>query len=245
MGGVLDRDPVLLAGALRGMALVRAREEVQVIDAKEMQTGCTLHDILPCHLLRYFHAAGCFFGLMRRRLGIRAMPQQARILDLFCGNGYGSSILADSFLQWDVLGVDRNAEALAIAGQYYSGPNCSFLQATWPGDAKKVFDEGPFDAIACIESLEHVEDEGLFLGGLTGLLKSGGLLYLSVPNAAALDVKDFPYHFRHYASGELDYQLKSAGFRRMAWMGQIGQFTCPVEGNEHLVHHFLVLAESI
>ena len=61
-----------------------------------------------------------------------------KVVDLACGEGYGSSVLADSAA--DVIGVDANPDAFAHAEAKYTRPGLSFRR-----DLVENFDE-PRDA---------------------------------------------------------------------------------------------------
>ena len=78
-------------------------------------------------------------------------PESAVILDIACGVGYGSFILAEQPAR-KVEGVDISHESVAYAQTYYNPPNIRFLQSDaylydWKADT--------FDAIVSFETLEH------------------------------------------------------------------------------------------
>ena len=179
------------------------------LDDGERQVAPTLDGIRSDHLSRYVWAVN---ALMRH------FPQSARavrVLDLACGVGYGSHILATAGYQ--VVGVDRSAEALRYAVDHYGGEGVTYQAAdandplSWAGD---------FDAVVCFETLEHLEDP---LPVLRAMREAAPLLLVSVPNE---DV--FPHggkvkhHFRHYRPAELRALLEVAGYRVEAWYGQEG-----------------------
>ncbi|TVQ63911.1 MAG: methyltransferase domain-containing protein [Phycisphaerales bacterium] len=113
-----------------------------------------------------------------------------RVLDIACGPGYGSAMLADAGAT-RVLGIDRSQDAIADAQVKHARVNVEFR-------AHDVFtltpsDVGEIDTIVCLETLEHVEDPERVLDVFRTLLPAGGLLVLSVPNDAALHA-DNPHH---------------------------------------------------
>lgn len=77
---------------------------------------------------------------------------------------------------------------------------------------------GPFDAIVCFETLEHVRDPQLFLYDLRRLVRSGGYLVLSVPDGKyePLDregaIKS-SYHLHAFSEEQVGQMLGAAGFR--------------------------------
>lgn len=107
---------------------------------------------------------------------------EGRILDLACGSGYGTHIMAKRCKRklTEVVGIDNNREALDYANYRYYHPKSSFIQANvaspdLPARLKK------FDWIVSFETLEHIEDEKQFLMNIYDMLNPGGSLILSTP----------------------------------------------------------------
>jgi SAM-dependent methyltransferase len=124
-----------------------------------------------------------------------------RVLDIACGAGYGTKLLAERAAQASgVLGVDRSEAAVAYARERYATPGVEF-QA---GDAFQFRDAEGFASIVSLETLEHLDDPARFLARLVDLLRPGGVLIASVPTTPSVDVN--PHH-RH------DFSERS--FRRM------------------------------
>ena len=118
----------------------------------------------PQHLQRYQ------FALERVR--------DLRVLDLACGVGYGSYILSQTAAA--CLGADLSAEAIAYARAHYRRDTLSYLVA----DAMDEFaPPASFDAIVSFETIEHLRDPRLFFARLHRILRPGGLLIVSSPNA--------------------------------------------------------------
>src|SRR5690349_2370125 len=81
---------------------------------------------------------------------------RGRVLDIACGSGYGTRLLAD--VVDSVLGIDFDPETVSYAQKNYS----PLLQETPKlefrvGDILEPIGE-KFDSIVCFETLEHVED---------------------------------------------------------------------------------------
>ncbi len=101
---------------------------------------------------------------------------EPRILDLGCGAGWLTSILG---IFGPAVGVDLSDAAISDARQRY--PHVQFLQADifhWD------YPRGAFDVVTSQEVIEHVEDQAGYLAIAHGLLRSGGHLILTTPNAA-------------------------------------------------------------
>jgi len=101
-----------------------------------------------------------------------------RVVDLACGEGYGSDVLAQT-AAW-VVGVDANPEAHEHARLRYRRENLCFerdLVERWSGEV---------DDIVFLQTIEHVQDPDGLLDHLIGMLGPGGALYLSTPNVLTL-----------------------------------------------------------
>ena len=114
---------------------------------------------------------------------VEPSPTVRRIVDLGCGPGNSTALLADRFHQAVVTGVDNSAAMLASAAARL--PSCRFEQAniaTWTPD------EAP-DILYANASLQWVADHHLVLPRLFGTLKPGGVLAVQMP-----DNRDEPSH---------------------------------------------------
>jgi 2-polyprenyl-3-methyl-5-hydroxy-6-metoxy-1,4-benzoquinol methylase len=140
-----------------------------------------------------------------------------RVVDLACGEGYGSAILAEHAQR--VLGVDANPEAHQHARLKYRKDNLSFRRAL-----VEQFDEhAPYDAIVFLQTIEHVQDPGALLERLALLLVPGGVAYVSTPNRLTLAPpgairSDNPWHVREYDAGEYR-ELVERYFRSVELLG--------------------------
>src|SRR5262245_54184375 len=69
---------------------------------------------------------------LHRYLAARRLVQGKRVLDIACGEGYGSDLLAGAAAK--VIGVDLDEASVVHARQTYARPNLEFLQ----GDATAI-----------------------------------------------------------------------------------------------------------
>jgi 2-polyprenyl-3-methyl-5-hydroxy-6-metoxy-1,4-benzoquinol methylase len=123
-----------------------------------------------------------------------------RVVDLACGEGYGSDVLARTALS--VTGVDANPDAHEHARLRYRAPNVRFLR-----DMVETFSE-PCDAVVFLQTIEHVHDPGAVLERIKEMLAPQGTAYISTPNVLTLapegaERSGNPWHLREYRAAEL------------------------------------------
>ena len=136
------------------------------------------------------------------------------ILDIACGSGYGTKLLATSGAL-RVVGVDISPDALSIAREGYDGPAVFEL-----GDINRYGATDSVDMITCFETIEHVPTATEALPNLRRVLRQGGVLLISSPNRRATSprarsLNDRPknkFHRREYVSAELRSELRAAGY---------------------------------
>src|ERR1700756_2849457 len=81
------------------------------------------------------------------------------VVDVACGEGYGSALLARRATQ--VTGVDASADAIAAARRRYGGPaNLAFVEGRceW-----LPLPQASADLVVSFETLEHLENPRAFL----------------------------------------------------------------------------------
>ncbi|MEO8274923.1 MAG: class I SAM-dependent methyltransferase [Thermoanaerobaculia bacterium] len=146
------------------------------------------------HLVRYQWA----------REILRTWSPVTSLLDLGCGSGYGSFLLAQALPAVRVLGIDYDPGAVAGASARFPLPNLSFVAGD-PTDWKSTIGDGEFDVITCFDVIEHVKHRELMMEGLVGHLRPGGSLLLSTPcgHAANVLVPGWEHHRIEYAAASL------------------------------------------
>jgi SAM-dependent methyltransferase len=123
------------------------------------------------------------------------------VVDMACGEGYGTDVLARRAAH--VTGLDANPEAFEHARLKYTRPGVSFVR-----DMVETYSE-PCDAIVFLQTIEHVQEPALVLRRFRELARVA--VYVSTPNVLTLappgaQRSDNPWHVREY---------RAEGFREL------------------------------
>lgn len=144
------------------------------------------------HLARYVFAD--------RQLG------EGLVLDVACGTGEGSAYLGRAHgrrllsVDLDLPAVRRAAAVLRSAGVDGVGLVASAVHLPFP--------HACMDAVVSFETVEHLDDPAAFLAEIRRVLRPGGLLHMSTPNALATSPgggpPENPFHVREFTPDELE-----------------------------------------
>ncbi|KAA2212007.1 class I SAM-dependent methyltransferase [Teichococcus oryzae] len=144
------------------------------------------------HLHRYFLA--------------RTLCRGRDVLDIACGEGYGSALMAQAARS--VLGVDVSAEAVSHAAQVYARSNLRYEH----GDARSIpLPDQSVDMVVSFETLEHFFEHDRFLEEVRRVLRPGGLLLLSSPERDVYSPPGStanPYHVNELSRPEFERLLR-------------------------------------
>ena len=128
---------------------------------------------------------------------VRARVGGRKVVDMACGEGYGSAVLARTAKE--VVGVDANPEAHEHAKLRY--PHVRFER-----DLVETFAE-PCDAVVFLQTIEHVRNPDEVLEHFKALVGEDGLVVLSTPNLLTLapegaEKSENPWHIKEYRAEE-------------------------------------------
>jgi len=125
-------------------------------------------DLWAEHIARYEFAA-------------RFVPGK-NVLDVGCGTGYGSALLAETASS--VIALDTAPDALSYAIQHFRHPSTSHVQASYvQGSATAPpFRDHSFEIITAFEVIEHLSEWRDFLKQARRVLTATGVLLVSTPN---------------------------------------------------------------
>jgi len=136
---------------------------------------------------------------------IAARVKGKSVVDLACGEGYGSDVLAGSAAS--VVGVDANPEAHEHAKLRYVRPSLRFERDLVENVAR--FDG--LDAVVFLQTIEHIEAVEELLAAISS---AAPLAFISTPNRLTLapegaEKSDNPWHLREYTIEEYRALLDS------------------------------------
>ena len=177
----------------------------RIVPDRTDEHGATGADTLKLHLQRYQFAS-------------RALVP-GTILDIACGVGYGTRILAQAPGIVSALGVDIDEPSVRYAESRYSNSMAKFLCA----DAMKFKPETGFDSIVSLETIEHVPDPVAFVHRLVSWLRPGGVLIGSVPVTLSTDAN--PHHASDFTERSFRRLGAGAGLRELYSFSQVQPYS--------------------
>jgi ubiquinone/menaquinone biosynthesis C-methylase UbiE len=161
------------------------------------------------------HADGSTFWEHVERYRFAApLVRGLRVLDIACGEGYGTAALAISGAA-QVIGVDCSPEACVHArAKYHIDARVGSAEAIPLANAS-------VDVIVSFETIEHVEHPELFLDECHRVLTDQGMLIISTPNLPVYHQRspDNPFHCHEMTREEFESAL-GPGFQDILLRGQ-------------------------
>ncbi|MEI9942611.1 MAG: methyltransferase domain-containing protein [Chitinophagaceae bacterium] len=107
----------------------------------------------------------------------KSFPDNARVLDVGCGNGVISRHLGR--MGYEVLGIDVSDKTIEMARAIEPLPNVTFMKKS----AEELVASGEkYDIVICSEVLEHLNEPGKLLEVLHSTIADNGKLIITVPN---------------------------------------------------------------
>lgn len=135
------------------------------------------------------------------------LPSDYNILEIGCGEGYGSYLISKYFR--NIIALDNNKETIDCAIKKYQAPNLKFIY--YEGEILP-FDDSSFDAVIAFQVIEHIKNDKAFVQQVVRILKDGGQFIATTPDKTyRLKPGQKPwykYHIREYNKDELLDLLK-------------------------------------
>lgn len=188
--------------------------------------------IVPCQNEAYFLALN------------RYVEEDAQVLDVGFGLGYGLNILAIKARA--VSGVDVDSQALDYCRSTVEGRNPRLAHLGVYNGYDLPFSDGSFDVATCVDVLEHVEDYDRLLREMLRVTRRG--VFVSTPNRRPehTNPDGTPtnyWHLREWSFEELDAILARHG--RVDWNFLNGPFEGPFTRSARPQHDTLTLSPFV
>ena len=166
-----------------------------------------------------------------RYAAIKDLVKNKTVLDVACGEGYGSSFISRDAKS--VIGVDISKEAVTHASQKYQETNLEFLEGS---AIDLAFPNHSFDVVVSFETIEHLAEQEQMLSELKRVLKPNGILIISSPNRPVYSEESGEHNEFHVK--ELDFtefdDLLREKFSQIRYYGQrivMGSVIQPLKQN--------------
>lgn len=139
------------------------------------------------------------------------------ILDIACGEGYGSEMLACKANK--VTGVDISIEAIKHARKQYKNENLDFMV----GSCIDIpLPDSSVDLVVSFETIEHLEQHDLMMKEIKRVLRPDGLLLISSPDKYYYSIETSyknPFHKKELYQYEFK-KLLANHFKNITYFGQ-------------------------
>jgi glycosyltransferase involved in cell wall biosynthesis/ubiquinone/menaquinone biosynthesis C-methylase UbiE len=139
------------------------------------------------------------------------------VLDIACGEGYGSARLSN--VAREVYGVDISSEAVAHANTKYIKKNLRFSVGSC--DAIPLPDQS-VDLVVSFETIEHHDKHEEMMLEIRRVLRPGGVVIISSPDKQVYSIEpnyQNPYHVKELFADEF-IELLSKHFKKTKFFGQ-------------------------
>lgn len=164
---------------------ITAEHSLERIYPKQLNQDEKSHqDVLDIHLERYEFASTQLRG--------------THILDIACGCGYGTALMAEAHPDKQFVGVDVDPIAVEYAREHYQADNLRYecgngmdFQRLLSGNRYQQF-----DTIISLETIEHVPEPQKMVTHLLTQLSKEGVMIASVPTTPTVDGN--PHHLHDF-----------------------------------------------
>lgn len=123
------------------------------------------------------------------------------VLDIACGQGFGTYAVYKKGVK-KIIGVDLDEKSIDLCrSKYFESISPDFFQFIRMDATNLGFPDSSFDLVLSFETIEHIKDSRKVIQEYSRVLKKGGKLVLSTPNATISSpngVIENPYHVREF-----------------------------------------------
>lgn len=127
---------------------------------------------------------------------VSQFTRDKQVLDVGCGVGYGTALLARTAVR--SVGIDISQKAINEAFRLY--PAGEFLRM----DAESMtFPSGSFDVIVSTENFEHLPNQAKHVRELARVVRPDGFCFTATPNPELFIGQNNPFHTKENTYSEL------------------------------------------
>jgi len=134
---------------------------------------------------------------------VRQFVNGKDVLDIGCGTGYGSHILAEHARS--VLGLDYDQDAIDYCRTHYRAQNIIFQHA----DAATLSIKNKFDVAVSFQVIEHMHHVEDFIDRIKSAVKQNGFIIITTPNVKTTNRirNDNPFHCHEMSYEQFDHLI--------------------------------------
>ncbi|RYY59543.1 MAG: class I SAM-dependent methyltransferase [Chitinophagaceae bacterium] len=133
------------------------------------------------------------------------------VLDIACGTGFGSQLLLENGAS-HVFAADVAEEAITMCSSRLGQLGRSNWTCHYQDGTAMDYEDNKFDMVVSFETIEHIPDYKKFLSEICRVLKPGGHLVISTPNALVTNPSkgkpENPFHVYEFDPAELQELLQ-------------------------------------
>lgn len=152
------------------------------------------------------------FYLIRRLLK-KVEIDSGDIVDIGCGTGNKSSVLAQYFRNAHVYGVDFSKEGIDHANIFYRNIKNLEFDCTDIDTFCKKMENKEIMMVSAFEVLEHIEKWEEFLDKICDLTSK--YVIISVPTGKMRKYEEDLGHYRNYKKGQIERHMAQKGFKKI------------------------------
>ncbi|MHB8261936.1 MAG: class I SAM-dependent methyltransferase [Bacteroidia bacterium] len=144
----------------------------------------------------------------RYNVALQYINSNSKIVDIACGNGFGSYMLSQNTNEL-VFGGDISSETIDYCSKQYTSEKN--LQFKIIDGTNMPFEDNHFDCITSFETIEHTSKYKEMIQEFYRTLKNGGVAILSTPNrivSSPTGIVLNPFHTQEFTYEELLLILK-------------------------------------
>jgi trans-aconitate methyltransferase len=128
------------------------------------------------------------------------------VLDVGCGEGTNTALIAKLFSDASVIGIDFSLTGIECAQQRYKFQNLLFKH-----DINSEALNLKYDLVTCFEVIEHVEDWKGFLKMIASA--SDKYVLISTPTGKMREFEVNVGHLRNFKKNEVENEMQNLGFK--------------------------------